>query len=646
MGKPYASELEALTRTYGWAQAADVGAMAASIRACADGPLISVGSGGSLTSAYVASYLHTLYSGKIARPMTPYELASSPVHLGDLSVLFLTAGGSNPDILGCFDAVAQRTPHRLCLLCTRTGTQLAERAAGVSGVSLHEFDLPTIKDGFLATNSLLATCVLLARAFQHDLPGHYHLPPHLEDLIHPGQSSEEFQDGLARTCRPLWDRATIVVLHGHVTQAAAIDLESKFTEAALGQVQLADYRNFAHGRHHWFAKHAENSAIISLASQEDLRVAEKTLSLLPEAIPVARFEVGAGVPGCLKAVALSIHIAGFAGRARGIDPGQPSVPAFGRKLYHLNGAYRGKGVSGIPEREAVAITRKAGIGIATLTAQGQLAPWREAYAAFMDELLSANFQAIVFDYDGTLCEAHERFGGPSKKVTEQLVSLLRAGIIVGIATGRGKSARKDLRERIRDPDLRSRLLIGYHNGAEIGFLNDDSQPPLIGQLDEPLAAIGSALQDDPVLAELVRIEAHHRQITLEFLTHSAAQKVWEMVQGTLSRHGSSDVAALRSSHSIDILASGVSKSHVVTQIRNILGVSSSPFQVLCVGDRGCWPGNDFALLQEPCSLSVDEVSRDPITCWNLASAKTRCTGALLEYFRSMRLSDGALRIRF
>ena len=427
-------------------------------------------------------------------PMTPYELASSPVHLGDLSVLFLSAGGGNPDILGCFDAVAERAPRRLCLLCTRTRTPLAARAAAVSGASLHEFDLPTIKDGFLATNSLLATSVLLARAFQYAPPGRDPLPHHLEDLIHPGQSSEEFQSGLARTCRQLWDRATIVVLHGHVTQAAAIDLESKLTEAALGQVQLADYRNFAHGRHHWFAKHGESSAIISLASQEDLRVAEKTLSLLPKDIPVAKFEVGGGVPGCLQAVALSIHITGQAGKARGIDPGRPSVPAFGRKLYHLNGAYRGKGPTRLPEREMAAIIRKAGIGIATLTAQGNLASWWESYSAFMDELRSAGFRAIVLDYDGTLCDAHERYSGPGEKVTEQLISFLRGGILVGIATGRGKSVRKDLRERIRDPDLSSRLLIGYHNGAEIGFLNDDSQPPLTGQLDESLAAIAFDLR--------------------------------------------------------------------------------------------------------------------------------------------------------
>jgi hypothetical protein len=46
-------------------------------------------------------------------------------------------------------------------------TPLAALAKGVGWVSFHEFGLPTVKDGFLATNSLLATCVLLARAYRH-----------------------------------------------------------------------------------------------------------------------------------------------------------------------------------------------------------------------------------------------------------------------------------------------------------------------------------------------------------------------------------------------------------------------------------------------------------------------------------------------
>jgi hypothetical protein len=48
----------------------------------------------------------------------------------------------------------------------------------------------------------------------------------------------------------MWERRTTVVLHGPATRVGAIDLESKFTEAALGNLQVADWRNFAHGRHH------------------------------------------------------------------------------------------------------------------------------------------------------------------------------------------------------------------------------------------------------------------------------------------------------------------------------------------------------------------------------------------------------------
>jgi hypothetical protein len=37
-----------------------------------------------------------------------------------------------------------------------------------------------------------------------------------------------------------------------------------------------------------------------------------------------------------------------------------------------------------------------------------------------------------------------------------------------------------------------------------------------------------------------------------------------------------------------------------------------------LGDRGRWPGNDFDLLSDVLGLSVDEVSSDPLQCWNLA----------------------------
>ena len=637
MGKPYEGELEALSRTYGWALEVDARGLEEAVRRFPSTPLIVVGSGGSLTAAHFACYLHTLFTGQLARAMTPYELLNSPLHLGELGVMLLTAGGGNPDILGCFESCVSGSPKHLTVVCTRLDTALAK---GVGWVSFHEFGLPTVKDGFLATNSLLATCVLLARAYRHQQGGQTPLPSRLEELAHPGRDASAFRAALSECCRPFWERSTLVVLHGQVGQAGAIDLESKFTEAALGQVQPADYRNFAHGRHHWLAKHGDTSGVISLASPQDMALAKKTLSLIPKHVPVAQLDVADGGIGSLQAIVLSFYIAGEAGLARRIDPGRPSVPAFGRRLYHLNAGYGGKRAGAIAAAEAAAISRKAGASITTLASRGELPFWREAYAAFRAGLEERQFRAVVFDYDGTLCDAAERYDGPGPGVVQTMVELLRAGVQVGIATGRGKSVRKDLLARIKSPALRARVLIGYHNGAEIGVLADDSQPPVGLKIDESLEEISALLNSDPRLAALAKIEAGHKQLTLEFLDCTAAEEVWESVQNGLSRCGAVGISALRSSHSVDVLAPGVTKRHVVDAIRRSVDSGSSPAPVLTIGDRGRWPGNDFALLQEPFSLSVDDVSADPSTCWNLASPGNRCAAALREYFQSMRLGNG------
>ena len=578
--------------------------------------------------------------------MTPYEFAASPIHLGRLGVLLLSAGGGNPDVLGCFNTALSRGPKRFAILCTRTQTPLSELADGACGVTLHEFDLPTVKDGFLATNSLLATCILLARAYGLHSPDSTLPPATFEDLVHPGSSREEFLAGLEQACQPLWQSKTLVVLHGHATQAAAVDIESKFTEAAIGHVQVADYRNFAHGRHHWLSTNAANSAVLSLAADEDLEVAKKTLALLPKEIPAARFNLGSGVEAGLRAIALSLFLAGQFGKARGLDPGRPSVPQFGRKLYRLGGTYRGRAKPEVPEAEAVAIIRKAGAGIATLKSRGQLGLWRDAYSSFKNRINSTAFRAIVLDYDGTLCDAHERYTGAGQLIVNQLIGLLKAGVQVGIATGRGKSVRYDLRKHIDDPSLMERVLIGYHNGAEIGCLNDETQPPLEVKLHESLTDIHAALVANRQLANFARVEAGNLQVTLEYLTAFAEEEVWEAVQQALSRAACPGVTALRSSHSVDVLAPGVTKTRVTDEIRCRLGHSSTSAPVLCVGDRGKWPGNDFALLREPFSLSVDEVSSDPSTCWNLASSRGRFAGALREYLQAFTPRDGLFTVRF
>lgn len=264
----------------------------------------------------------------------------------------------------------------------------------------------------------------------------------------------------------------------------------------------------------------------------------------------------------------------------------------------------------------------------------------------MDRINSTAFRAIVLDYDGTLCDAHERYTGASATIVDQLLGLLRAGVPVGIATGRGDSVRDDLRKHIKDPSLMTRILIGYHNGAEIGYLHDKSQPPLASSLHDSLTDIHAALLANPELVHLAKIKAGNCQVTLEYLTTFAEEEVWEAVQQALSCTASPGVTALRSSHSVDVLAPGITKTRVTDEIRRLLGHSSRQAPVLCIGDRGKWPGNDFALLREPCSLSVDEVSSDPSTCWNLATARGRFVGALREYFQAFVPKDGFFTVRF
>jgi fructoselysine-6-P-deglycase FrlB-like protein/hydroxymethylpyrimidine pyrophosphatase-like HAD family hydrolase len=640
LGKPYTSELNTLGDTYDYSLALPVESLAAFLRSGAALSLVSVGSGGSLTSAHLAAQLHTHYTGKLVKAMTPLELVSSPANLRDLAVLVVTAGGRNPDILGCFERVVKREPKLLGVLCARKDTPLGQTAA--SRAFVHEFELPGGKDGFLATNTLLATGVLLARAYGRAWSDGEPLPGRFKELLHPGVAHNDFLADLRHRARPLWERQTLVVLHGYTTQPAAVDLESKFTEAALGHVQTSDYRNFAHGRHHWLARHGSETGVLALVTPPEKQLADQTLRLLPEEVTVLRLDIGsAGAAGALTALVLALYLAGMAGEARGIDPGRPKVPAFGRKLYHLHAFSEPEGQPGMNEAEAVAIERKAQVSVITLTVQGRLQAWREAYARFRHALRETSFAALILDYDGTLCNTSERFTGPRHEVADKLAELLAAGVLVGIATGRGQSVRKDLRQALPDASLWKRVLIGYHNGGEIAFLDDDTQPATSKELDGSLRAVESAIRANEALSRIAKCEAKNRQITLEGIAAEVAMEAWEWVEQVLRGVASPGVTALRSSHSIDVLAPGVCKRALVDRVRAQLG---SPAAVLCVGDRGRWPGNDFALLQEPLSLSVDEASADPQTCWNLAAPGHRYVEATLEYLRAMRAAAGALTL--
>lgn len=640
MGKPYKSELHQLEKTYQWALEAPIKGLSNFVTLSHDEPLFAVGSGGSMTSAHFATLLHESI-GTLAKSVTPLELLSTGNALRNSGVLILSAGGRNSDILTAFRFAATAEPRHLMALCMATGSPLSRLAAEYRYSHLLEFDLPSEKDGFLATNSLLATATFLIRAYQEFSSQKWELPL---DLI----SSDKTNIDPLNTEEALLDRETLVILYGGWAYPAAADAESKFTEAALGNVQIADYRNFAHGRHHWLAKRGQQSGVIALITPDEKEIAERTLGLLPKNIPVLQLITEKRGPvGGLELLVKVLRLVDIVGGRKGIDPGRPGVPPFGRSIYHLripqsNGQNSYSNL--LDGQAATAILRKSKCASITELDREELDYWKNAYDDFLLGIEGTSFGTVVFDYDGTLCDLSERFNGPPKEIYQQIVRLLRGGIIVGIATGRGQSVRKDLQPVI-PKKYWERVIIGYYNGSDIAPLSDNNHPNKNEPLDEDLQVIRSLLDDHWQFRKIAKNECRPKQITVEPKSAALWKEAKWLLLDIIKKSELPCVQVLESSHSIDIIASGVSKKKLVAVCEDVASSQGSMGAAFCVGDRGEWPGNDYDLLSYPWSLSVDVVSPDPKSCWNLARPGFRGVQATLSYLNCLSFVDDHLHFK-
>ncbi|WP_292426861.1 HAD hydrolase family protein [Mesorhizobium sp.] len=602
--------------------------------------LRAIGSGGSLTAAHALAQLHqhvTRQVGVVATPLDVTEPSAAP-----LSNWLLSAGGSNVDILGAARRLARQEPRQLAILCGRSDSPLADLGRMHPFIDLLLYPPPAGKDGFLATNSLLGFISVVARAYLLEL-GREEEWEFVRASVAPLVNEEAAEiDAWSASTEPLWPRGTTLVLHDAESRVGAIDLESKFTEAAVGNLQIADYRNFAHGRHHWLAKRGDDSAVLALFSPSGAALADRTLDLLPKDIPVARLALPEPpIATMLGSLIAALRITGWAGRARGIDPGRPGVPEFGRKLYHLPLPPAAQDpVAGLSARHAAAIWRKAGVAASGLDRSGDLLRWRGALENFRQRLLNGVFHAIALDYDGTLVDTRHRFDAVTLEISGQLRRLLEAGIILAIATGRGASVRRDLQAALPKA-LWSSVIVGYYNGAELAALGEDNAPDGREKTCAELAALALALRNQPELAVAAVQSDRKYQITLEARPGLSEARLWDLAHEVLLAQDFRDLIVTRSSHSIDIVPAQVSKANVLAEIRKRIGAGA----ILAMGDRGRWPGNDYALLREPFALSVDEISVDPETCWNLGQPGQRGIQVALEYLEALQPCAGGVRFK-
>lgn len=642
MGKPFDVELEALPASYTWAMSQPIQVLARAVERLQPYPLLAVGSGGSFSVCHFVCHLHGVFAKQPALPTSPLQAVASRTPVAEMGVIIPTAGGNNPDVVAAVRLLTEQEPPSLLVLCGNSNSRVAAQAARHRMIDFVAYDLPFGKDGFLATNSLLTFCVLVSRAYAEVAGQSSGLPKDFRALLNERKLVAQ-PTALDRRLQDLLARPTLVVLHGPATVSAAVDIESKFTEAALGQVQICDYRQFAHGRHHWLAKRPAETAVLSLESLDDELVASQTLALLPETVPSRRLIVSRrSWLADLGAICEGFYLAGTAGRLRGIDPGRPGVPSFGRKLYHAN-AFPSRSSSGtLPAWKVRAIERKAAENVEQLLAESRLSFWLSSLEAVLDELAAARFQGLVVDYDGTLCDEDERFDPLPTDSVEAVSAILASGALLGVATGRGKSVRERLQEAIPKKHW-PRIIVGYYNGGQILSLDDAQVPDGRDQIGPELATIAEAVGNDGLLTQGT-ITLRQTQITLSGMRGLSLQGLCEHAEAIANRVAPDRVRVMRSGHSVDIVPQAVSKLSVVKRIRELAGQGDDA-PILRIGDRGRWPGNDAQLLASVHGLSVHEVSSDAGTCWNLAQPGQRGRQATTRYLSQLKVSKRGLRLQ-
>jgi fructoselysine-6-P-deglycase FrlB-like protein len=469
-------------------------------------PVIAIASGGSLVTARLLARLIEQQYGSLARAVTPLEFVTYPEFARGKHLWLISAEGSNPDILMALGVALDTEPARITVLCNRRGSPLANSAAA-AGCATLVFSAPGQKDGFLATHTLLLSCTLLLRAAAAAVGD---TDPTETPVTVEGLPLPAWMEARSNALRSVFARETVILAYDPLVAEASLLLETNIWEAALGNVQTTDLRNFAHGRHHWLAKRAGFTSILALTTSITSGVWAGVERFLPPDVPCAVIEFEAGSPAMpIAALWAAIAITGIAGEVSGIDPSKPGVPEFGRAIYNATSL---SSVPRTPARLVPALRKQAArraVGLPPL----QLSEIRAKEAAFRERLGAVFLGGLVLDYDGTIVETRLRVEPPDANMATALVNLLGAGLPIGIATGRGGSVGEDLRTVIPS-HLWKRVLIGYYNGASCVSLDEMFQGSAMAEHAGIASLVRELMRDDGLAVWIAEVK--HQRVQASF----------------------------------------------------------------------------------------------------------------------------------
>jgi HAD superfamily hydrolase (TIGR01484 family) len=633
----YEKELAQLASTYRaalQASATDVNKLKSAIQSASESSLIGVGSGGSFTTASMLCHLHEAYTGRVSRASTPLEIICNPTLASSSPVFLISAEGKNPDICEALQRASHHSSRRLHVLTNRGESPLMDCVAAHNDVTAHVFALVE-KDGYLATNSLLLDATLIARAYAELDCATSDLPAELDELKVGEESVDEWVKKADSFVNEVAKRGALTVIYSPLLKPIAIDLESKLSEAALIHVQFADLRSYAHGRHLWLANRPQDCAILALTEPSLGDLWDRMKTIFPSDVPTLTMTLQGATPrDLISGLIAQMHLVSSIANSQNRDIGRPNVPQFGRDLYYVD---LPAVIPNPAQHDVEAERSKYEVLGAKWPSQRNHPSMRRARLEFEKSIGQREFRAIVFDYDGTLCSSQRINHPPSKDILDQLERLVEAGVVVGIASGRGGSVQENLEKEL-PKNILEKIQLGLYN---CGWISDATVTPTVSEVTSEFLShvtrIVHRLKGLGVPIDAVRT-THPYQVSIRFREGLLTDAMWFVMGAALRQAGLDLSTMVRSKHSIDVLATGVSKARLIAHIINVAKIE--PYEVLTMGDQGAWPGNDAALLEHRYSLSVDEPSRRLDRGWKLAPAYKRDVSATLWYLERIKTIDG------
>jgi hydroxymethylpyrimidine pyrophosphatase-like HAD family hydrolase len=627
----FSAKLDDIRRTIELVLAQGAGPLSDAISGSLSNAVVAVGSGGSAISADYLCLCRETLGAAPTLVQTPMEFVLAYGSLVDTDVFLFSAGGNNPDIIAAQQTAVARGARVLHVVTNNGEGQIAKACSDLRRAKVYLLPTANVKDGFLATHSLVSAVTALLVASDVAANGERTVALGQDFLgAADGVFAAHSREAIAACFASLRRTDTILLLEDPRLSTVGLLIETSIWETALCGIQRTDHRNFGHGRHVWLQRRPDETMIVSLVGPESIGVWKDIEKSVPsnvrrfcfEAKNCGRFENAVGV---LRALTIVEAL----GKATAIDPAKPGVGPFAANIY------ASRLLLDLTKVLPSAVRHKrAAMAKADLSHAGSLA-LIDSFDSLKTRLMGAKFRGLILDYDGTVVSASGRFDPPTKPVIGELERLLNEGMRIAIATGRGGSAGETLRDALPAKFHRD-ILVGYYNGADTRTLDVDIRTSPV----PPAAAIteaGEWLDENPDLFVPERkIRRSPVQITIEL---SSIRDVVDFQRQFSARFCSTpEVRMARSAHTIDVCLSSACKTNVFRELAANAGIP--PECILCVGDSGNALGNDYALLGMPFGLSVDQVCCRAEAGWALFGATITGPDALLHILKALRPEPG------